>query len=160
MCQRMSLSCNNIRVANDKITTNCHVAAIGNILSHSLSLLVVLFVLHADINDLQDVVVCTELQGTNVYLDIVPQEVFSKLPNLLRPGCAPHQGLSVRLRDRNPRKRKHTTQKHFYTENSRLPYEMQSWYLSLSPTLICSTILRICGSKPMSSMRSASSSTR
>lgn len=65
-----------------------------------LSLLLVLFGLHADIDNLKDVVVGTELQSTNIYLDVVLQEVLSELPNLLWPSCTPHQSLSVRLRHR------------------------------------------------------------
>lgn len=63
-------------------------------------LLMVLFIVHADINYLQDVVVGAELQSANVDLDVVLQEVLRKLANILRPGCAPHQRLSIRLKQR------------------------------------------------------------
>lgn len=60
-------------------------------------LLVVLFILHADIYYLKDVVVGAELQRSNVDLDVVFQKVLGQLANLFRPGSAPHQCLSVRL---------------------------------------------------------------
>lgn len=59
--------------------------------------LVLLFHVIANINDLEDVVVGTELQRTNVDLDVVFQEVLSQLANFLRPGGTPHQGLTVWL---------------------------------------------------------------
>ena len=64
----------------------------------SLSL-VVLLILHTDINDLKDVVVGAELQRSDIDLHIVFQKVLSQLPDLFRPGSAPHQGLSVGLRE-------------------------------------------------------------
>lgn len=70
------------------------------IFSCSPSVLLILFRLHADINNLQDVVVGAELQSADINLDVVLQEVLSKLPNFLWPGRTPHQSLSVRLRDR------------------------------------------------------------
>lgn len=60
-------------------------------------LLVVLFILHADIHYLKDVVVGAELQRSNVDLDVVFQKVLGQLANLFRPGSTPHQCLSVRL---------------------------------------------------------------
>lgn len=60
-------------------------------------LLVVLLTLHTDINDLQDVVISTELQSSNIDLNIIFKEIFSQLANLFGPGSAPHQGLTVRL---------------------------------------------------------------
>lgn len=41
--------------------------------------------------------ISTELQRSNVNLDIVLKEVLSQLANLLRPGCTPHQSLPVGL---------------------------------------------------------------
>jgi len=61
------------------------------------SVLAVFLVLHADVDDLQDVVVGAELQGAHVDLHIVPQEVLGQLPHLLGPRGAPHQGLPVGL---------------------------------------------------------------
>lgn len=61
------------------------------------SLLVVLFAVHADINNLQDVMVGTELKGSNINLDVVPQKVFSELTDIFGPSCTPHKCLSVRL---------------------------------------------------------------
>lgn len=60
-------------------------------------LLVVLFILHAHVHYLQNVVVGTEFQSTNVNLNVVSQKVFSQLSHLFWPCCAPHQCLSVRL---------------------------------------------------------------
>ncbi|TNN69514.1 hypothetical protein EYF80_020348 [Liparis tanakae] len=59
--------------------------------------LVLLLHVIANVNYLQDVVVGTELQRTNVDLDVVLQEVLSQLANFFRPGGAPHQGLTVWL---------------------------------------------------------------
>lgn len=56
---------------------------------------------HADVHYLQDVVVGTELQGPDVNLNVVPQEVLGELTDLFWPGRTPHQGLSVGLRDQN-----------------------------------------------------------
>lgn len=64
-----------------------------------LSLLLVLLAVHADVDNLQDVVVGAELQSADVDLDVVLQEVLGELTDLLRPGGAPHQRLSVRLRN-------------------------------------------------------------
>lgn len=63
---------------------------------HSLILL-----LHvaANINYLEDVVVGTKLQSTNVDLDVVLQKVFSQLADFLWPSGTPHQSLTVRLVD-------------------------------------------------------------
>lgn len=61
---------------------------------HSLVLLLHVI---ANINYLQDVMVGTELQCPNVDLNIVLQEVLSQLANFLRPGGAPHQGLTIWL---------------------------------------------------------------
>lgn len=77
-----------------------HHVTLGQIFSCLLPLLLVLFSLHADIDNLQDVVVGAELQSANINLDVVLQEVLSELPNLLWPSCTPHQSLSVRLSDR------------------------------------------------------------
>lgn len=71
---------------------------IAAIQQQNVSLLLVLFRFQADVNNLQDVVVGTELQSTNINLDVLLQEVLSQLPYLFWPGCTPHQGLSVRLR--------------------------------------------------------------
>lgn len=64
-------------------------------------LLVVLFILHADVHYLKDVVVGAELQRSNVDLDVVFQKVLGQLANLFRPRSAPHQCLSVRLVAKN-----------------------------------------------------------
>lgn len=63
-------------------------------LIHSL---VVLLVLRANIDYLKDVVVGAQFQGSHVDLDVVFQKVLCQLANLLGPGSAPHQRLSVRL---------------------------------------------------------------
>lgn len=60
-------------------------------------ILVVFFTFHADIHNLEDVVVGTQLQIAHVDLGVVTKEVLGELPHLLRPGCTPHQGLPVRL---------------------------------------------------------------
>lgn len=69
------------------------------------SLLLLVFLLHvvANIHYLEDVVIRTELQRSNVDLHVLLQEVLSQLANFLRPGGAPHQGLSVRLDPRQGR---------------------------------------------------------
>lgn len=54
------------------------------------SVLLVLFSLHTDVDNLQDVVVGAELQSPNINLDVVLQEVLSQLPYFLGPGCTPH----------------------------------------------------------------------
>lgn len=72
--------------------------SIAAIKQQNVFLLLVLFRFQADVNNLQDVVVGTELQSTNINLDVFLQEVLSQLPYLFWPGCTPHQGLSVRLR--------------------------------------------------------------
>lgn len=59
--------------------------------------LVVLFAFHADVHDLEDVVVGAQFQVAHVDLGVVTQEVLRELPHLLRPGSAPHQCLPVRL---------------------------------------------------------------
>lgn len=63
--------------------------------------LVLLLHVTAHIHYLEDVVVGTELQSTDVDLDVVLQEVFSQLANFLWPSGAPHQSLTVRLIKRN-----------------------------------------------------------
>ena len=60
-------------------------------------LLLVLLILHTDVDYLQDVVVGAELQSSNVNLDIVFQEVLCQLANVFGPSSTPHEGLSVRL---------------------------------------------------------------
>ena len=59
--------------------------------------LVLFLILLTDINDLQDVVVSSQLEGANVDLHIVGQEVLRQSLNLLRPGGTPHQSLTIRL---------------------------------------------------------------
>lgn len=59
--------------------------------------LVVLFILHTDVDYLKDVVVGAELQCSDIDLDIVFQKVLCQLADLFRPGSAPHQCLSVGL---------------------------------------------------------------
>lgn len=60
-------------------------------------LLVFLLKLVADINDLQDVVVGRQLQGSNVHLHIFMQEVFRQPTHFFGPCSTPHECLSVRL---------------------------------------------------------------
>lgn len=72
-------------------------------------LLVVLLILHADIDYLKDVVVGAELQRSNIDLDIVFQKVLCQLANLFRPGSAPHQRLSVGLGKEHTKKEKQGT---------------------------------------------------
>lgn len=60
-------------------------------------LLVVLFTFHADIHNLEDVVVGTQLQIAHVDLGVITQEILCKLSYFLWPGCAPHQCLPIRL---------------------------------------------------------------
>ena len=59
--------------------------------------LVFLLVLHADVHDLQDVVVGVQLQGPYVHLDVVLEELLSQASHLLGPRGTPHQRLAVRL---------------------------------------------------------------
>lgn len=68
--------------------------------STNAHLLFLLLMIHAHINDLQDVVVGCELQGTNVHLDVVVQKFLCKPANFLGPRGTPHQGLAVRLKKR------------------------------------------------------------
>ncbi|CAN8030427.1 unnamed protein product [Ixodes persulcatus] len=56
--------------------------------------LVLLLSLLADVDDLQDPVVCAQLQGSNVDLNIVPEKLFGQRPHLLGPCGTPHQGLA------------------------------------------------------------------
>lgn len=62
-------------------------------------LLVFLLSVVADVDDLQDVVVGAELQGPDVDLHVLLQEVLGQLPDLFGPGGAPHQRLAVGLRN-------------------------------------------------------------
>lgn len=45
----------------------------------------------------------TQLQVSHIDLNIVLQEVLSKLAHFFRPGGTPHQSLAVRLRKRENR---------------------------------------------------------
>lgn len=63
--------------------------------------LVFLLAIIANIHDLQDVVVSTQLQSSHINLDVVLQEVLCQLAHLFGPGGTPHQCLSVRLKRRN-----------------------------------------------------------
>lgn len=110
----------------------------------------VFLALHAYIHYLQDIVVGAQLQVPHIDLNIVLQEVLSKLAHFFGPGGTPHQSLSVRLREREKSLRLRTL-------DGKLK---EAALLQGSHTLIWSTILRIWGSKPMSNILSASSSTR
>ncbi|KAF4519825.1 hypothetical protein B566_EDAN006839 [Ephemera danica] len=50
-----------------------------------------------NINNLQNVVICREVQRTNVDLNVIVEEIFSQFSHFLGPGCRPHQSLTVRL---------------------------------------------------------------
>lgn len=56
----------------------------------SKHLLVILLSIIAHIDDLQNVVVCTQFQGSDVDVYIILQEVLCKLSDFFRPGGAPH----------------------------------------------------------------------
>jgi len=55
-----------------------------------------LIVIVHDLNDLLNVVVGREIQGTNINLNEIVQEVRGELSNFLRPSGRPHASLSVR----------------------------------------------------------------
>lgn len=59
--------------------------------------LILLLQVIANINYLQDVVIGAQLQGSNIDLNVVLQEVLSQLTNFFRPSGAPHQSLTVWL---------------------------------------------------------------
>lgn len=120
---------------------------------NKLNSLVFLLSITAHIHNLQNVVVGTELQRTNVDLYIFFQEIFGQLTNLFWPSGTPHQSLAVRLRNKIKLELHHHTARF-------PPFQMHEIPLSGKHTLIWSTIFLIWGSKPMSNILSASSRTR
>lgn len=64
----------------------------------NLFLLKFLFIFITDINNLQNVVICTQLKCPNVKLDVLFQEILGQFSHILWPSGTPHKGLSVRLK--------------------------------------------------------------
>jgi hypothetical protein len=51
----------------------------------------------ANVDDLENVVVGSQLQRSNIDLDVVLQKLLGQDSYFFGPGCGPHQSLSVRL---------------------------------------------------------------
>ena len=50
----------------------------------------------ADVDDLEDVVIGRELEGSDGYVHVVMEEILRQRPNFLGPGGAEHEDLPIR----------------------------------------------------------------
>ena len=109
-------------------------------------LLVILFGVPAYLDGLRNRVWNGKFQRTRIYLYIVVQKIFGQKPYFIWPCGRPHENLTVGLQ----------------TEEFGVTQAVTKVKLSAmrSLTRICPKIFRSCGSKPMSSILSASSTTK